>query len=399
MSMMGSNLKIMTIAFSCLAIVFAACAPLGAQANSYQILHKFQGGDDGAHPGGSLVRDPSGSFYGVTAIGGSGPCGGGCGTIFSMTQDGTTNVLYYFQGDDGAIPIGLVEGASGILFGATSSGGTRSDQGTVFAFANGSLTVLYSFTGGADGATPTGRPYLDKSGNLYGTTLAGGDRSDGSVGYGVVYKISRKGKFSVVHAFGIPGSGDGQYPAAIPIKDAAGNLYVSAQEGGAHNDGAILKVSPTGDSSLFFSFSGSDGKSPSGPLLIDNSGNLIGTTALGGANGHGSIFELSPAGMENLLYSFTGGEDGANPVGVAMDKKGNLYGVTVKLPQGNGTVFSLSVQGGFSTLHAFAGGVDDGSDPSGAPTLGTNGNLLGTTVYGGSIKCGGKCGVIYEVGK
>lgn len=162
------------------------------------VLYRFTGGSDGAYPN-SLVRDSSGNLYGTTSAGGGTGCGGsGCGTVFSLTANGKETVLHSFAGgSDGINPNSLVRDAEGNLYGTTSFGGSFEYFGTIFAVNKfGTESVLYGFTGGADGAYPAATLLLDKTGEFYGTTHGGG-----AYNYGAVFKLNKFGKESVLYSF------------------------------------------------------------------------------------------------------------------------------------------------------------------------------------------------------
>jgi len=138
--------------------------------------------NDGIVPTAPVVRDEKGNLFGTTLYGGGYNCAAGCGTLFEVNSSGET-VLYTFAGTpDGALPqAGLVRDAQGNFYGSTSSGGA-SNAGTVFKMDNtGNETVLYSFTGGADGASPQAGLVMDAKGNLYGATSAGGTGNKGTI--------------------------------------------------------------------------------------------------------------------------------------------------------------------------------------------------------------------------
>ena len=146
-------------------------------------LYAFTGGTDGGYPTASLVQGADGNFYGTTSQGGA----AGAGTVFQLTSGGGLTVLYTFTGGaDGGYPsAGLIRGADGNLYGTASSGGASS-AGTVFQLTPaGNITVLYSFTGGTDGGYPIGGVIQATDGNFYGTTYQGGDS-----GAGVVFQLS-----------------------------------------------------------------------------------------------------------------------------------------------------------------------------------------------------------------
>jgi uncharacterized repeat protein (TIGR03803 family) len=149
---------------------------------------------------------------------------------------------------------------------------------------------------------------------------------------------------------------------------------------------------------------GKDGMQPMAGLIFDNAGNLYGTTQFGGSlsaclgNGCGTVFELSPKPSgpwkEIVLRSFLGVDDGANPLsGLVFDTAENLYGTTAQGGSGyGGTVFRLSpLSGGAwqeTVLYRFLGPPQDGFDPRSDLVFDVEGNLYGTTVYGGSAGIG-----------
>jgi uncharacterized repeat protein (TIGR03803 family) len=126
----------------------------------------------------------------------------------------------------------------------------------------------------------------------------------------------------------------GKNPQASLIMDKAGNLYGTTEAGGAGNFGAVFRLAPNGTETVLLSFDYSDGAFPFGRLIADKAGNLYGTTQQGGGWGadiSGVVFKLTPARTETVLHVFDGqpGSDGAYPVdGLIMDRRGNLYGTT-----------------------------------------------------------------------
>ena len=255
------------------------------------------------------------------------------------------------------------------------------------------FTVLHNFTGAPDGALSESGLVRDKAGTLYGTTLGGGDSSCNSPnGCGVVFKVEADGDETVLHSF--TGGSDGAYPQAGLVRDTMGNLYGTAEEGGASGDGTVFEISPRGKETVLYAFMGgaADGCYPFGGLVRDKVGNLYGTTNECGSTGYGTVFRISHKnGKETVLHSFTG-SDGAYPylTSLILDGKGNLFGVAVgggnSMCGGNGcgTVYELSRSGKFTVLYTFTGGTSDGCGPSGIPTIDTDGNLYGTTSNCGS---------------
>jgi uncharacterized repeat protein (TIGR03803 family) len=301
------------------------------------------------------------------------------------------SVLHTFAGppNDGANASLLIKDAAGNFYGATGQGGSA-NAGTVFKVdPSGKLTVLYSFTGGADGGNPDSGLARDSSGNLYGTTFYGGDVScSGGVGCGVVFKLDASNVETVLHTF--HGPPDGFEPGGV-ILDSSGNLYGGTYNGGPYcNCGIVYKLDTSNVETVLWNFtSGADGWVPSGPLLMDSSGNLYGTAAFGGSGGYGTVFKVDQSGNETTLFSFSGPPiDGCYPGGgVAMDGSGNLYGTTSDGCSGStfGTVWKVSGSNEF-LMHTFTGG-GDGATPYGV-ILDALGNVYGTTSRGGVFNNG-----------
>jgi uncharacterized repeat protein (TIGR03803 family) len=265
------------------------------------------------------------------------------------------------------------------------------------------FTVLYNFTfhgsGFPDGAYPFAGVIRDTKGNLYGTTLLGGDAGTGcnTYGCGVVFEVDTNGTETVLYSF--QGSTDGRQPLAGVIRDSQGNLYGTTNLGGTYDCGTVFKVSKTGNETVLYNFAQTmDGCDPAGGLLRDKKGDLYGTTYGGGASGFGTVFKLSKNGKETVLHSFAG-SDGAYPyyTSLLMDPKGNLYGVTSEGGAFNlGTVFKMSKTGKETVLHSFAWGTTDGCYPFGTPAMDKKGNLYGTTVACGSSS---NTGTVWKVSK
>ena len=211
----------------------------------------------------------------------------------------------------GAYPqASLCRGADGKFYGTTSNGGSAG-AGVVFNLdKKGHETVLYNFTGGADGGNPYAAVICDSAGNIYGTTSGGG-----SAGAGVVFRVNGVGHESVLYSF--TGGADGGYPSAGVIRDSAGNLYGMTCCGGTAGAGVVFKLDTKGHETVLYSFTGgADGGYPFGyeqGVIMDSAGNLYGTTTYGGVAGAGVVFKLDRKGDETVLYSFTGGNDGGYP--------------------------------------------------------------------------------------
>lgn len=245
------------------------------------------------------------------------------------------------------------------------------------------FTTLYSFTGSSGGIGPFAGVVLDPAGNVYGTTVEGGEPNCGAPGgCGVVYKINHD-RSETVYSFSGP---DGQWPYTPVIRDSQGNIYGTTYTGGSGNWGAVFKIDPAGKETVLYSFGGgADGCFPFQGLVVDETGNLYGTTAGCGLGelGYGTIFKVDKAGNFINLHIFTReSSDGGNPHygHLLLDKGGNLYGVTLwGGAYGEGVVYKLSTNGTFTVLHSFAGGASDGCNPYGSVAQDEGGNLYGTT--------------------
>lgn len=246
------------------------------------LLYSFTGGSDGQNPGwGPLVFDQAGNLYGTTTNSVV-SCGGpNCGNVYKLTC------------------------------------------------SNGSCaeTTLYNFTGGSDGGQPFSGVIFDKAGNLYGTASQGG-----LYGAGVVYQLTPTDSGwteSILYNFS--GGSDGGSPTG-QVFDKAGNLYGATALGGSGGGGTVFMLSPSGSNwtyTLLHSFTGSEG--PMTSLSIDASGSLYGTTYLDGAYGLGSVFKLMPSNggwIFTSLHDFTGVEGYLASSTVVFDARGNLYGET-----------------------------------------------------------------------
>ena len=270
-------MKIETIAA---ALLICAAAPFGARAQVVEdVIHSFTGGADGANPGPTLLVDSGGSTGKVRAVYGSSSYDGGFGqgTAFQLvpphggTKVWTDTPLWTFTGGvDGDEPYGnLIAQTKHVsdttpIYGTTS--GYGGGNGSVFSLTGTTLTTLYTFTGGDDGANPF---------------------------WGVV-------------------------------ADKSGALYTAPSYAGANGCGTVIQLVPPGQGqtawteNTIYSFTGgADGCNPNN-VVIDAKGNLFGTSAYGGNAGGGTVFELIPPSngqtgwTEQTIWGFQGGTDGAS---------------------------------------------------------------------------------------
>ena len=304
----------------------------------------------------------------------------------------TFTVLYTFTGGvDGAFPqAGLVRVKAGNLYGTTVQGGSSPNCflgcGVVFKLnASGSETVLHSFTDSPDGAGPASVLLRDKAGNLYGTTNSGGS----AFGPGTVFKVEASGGETVLYSFAGPPDGANPVHTGL-VRDKTGNLYGTTGNGGFLDNGTVFKVDSSGNETVLHRFtdSGTDGSHPVAGLVMDKAGNLYGTTRDGGSIGAGTVFKVDASGNETVLHSFTG-LDGSSPfAALVRDRAGNLYGTTFQGGAfGAGTVFKVDASGNETVLHSFTGSAD-GSTPFAPLVRDKEGNLYGTTASGGSFRNG-----------
>jgi len=345
------------------------------------VIYSFQGGADGSSPLSDMILDSAGNLYGTASAGGTGCGTGGCGIVFELkrTQDGWQE------------------------------------------------QVLYRFSGGSDGSAPQAGLIFDAAGNLYGTTVFGGDGYES----GTVFRLTPNSKgvwtHSFIYAFDFSGT-SGTHPAADLSFDDQGNLYGTTSQGAINCSqfdgcGAVFELTPlrngTWKESTLHQFSGPpDGAEPSSGLILDSTGNFYGITQFGGTgrcanNGYqgcGVLYKLTPDShggwTETVSYSFAfGGGFGIFPGGggifpsgeLIVDKAGCLFAPSQAGGNGLGSVFQLkdSQKYGWQqeVLHRFFGYPLDGQSPMGRLVRTTNGDLFGVASNDGA----NRSGVVFEL--
>ncbi len=343
----------------------------------------FTNGKDGANPYAALVQGSDGNFYGTTYDGGA----RGNGTVFRISPGGSLSNLWSFTGGiDGAYPgAGLAQGSDGNFYGTTSgSGSGPSANGTVFRISpGGSLTNLHVF-GGSDGANPYGGLVQGSDGNFYGT-----DYDGGAHGEGTVFRMSPSGSYTSLYSFGNSPT-DGQSPVAGLVQGSDGDFYGTDYDGGMNGYGTVFQISPSGVLTTLWTFAnGVDGANPYGGLVQGSDGNFYGTTSGSGSgpSGNGTVFRITPSGSLTTLWSFLGSSDGGHPLaGLVQGSDGSFYGTTSGSgsgPSAYGTVFRIAPCGSLTTLWSFTNGVD-GASSYAVPVQGLDGDFYGTTVGSGS---------------
>ncbi len=359
----SKGLAVMTVTL----IMAVILAPGASAAGKYKVIYEFAGGTDAGQPEGTPILDSAGNLYATATAGGL----YGSGAVFELTKN---------------------------------SDGTWTES------------VLYSFAGGSDGASPESELTFDASGNLYGTTCYGGAYSAGTVFQLVP---GSDGTWTENQLYSFTGGSDGANPYYGVIFDATGTLYSATSGGGVQGQGVVYKLTPNSDGSwtygLLHSFTGgSDGSYPlyQGALTFDTAGNLYGATSdgvneYGGcspANDCGSIFEMTPQSggtwNEQVIFRFDGAH-GVKPTGPLMfDSAGRLYGHATGGGGNYGNVFklTLSAKGRWheDVLHTFQGN-QDGAYPGNNLAFDKVGNLYGTTDLG-EDRNGNCCfGQVYEL--
>ncbi|MGC4013499.1 MAG: hypothetical protein QM755_03120 [Luteolibacter sp.] len=384
-------------------------------------------GSDGSMPGAGLTLGEDGALYGTTMFGGD----RGVGTAFRITTGGTFTTLAHFGGSLGKYPRSrLTRAANGSFYGATEDGGLN-DDGTIFSMsANGTVTTMAE-VGSIGGLWPES-PVMGADGNLYGPC-----QGDHGGGLGLIYRLTPQG---VLTKFYDSTSGVGEQPEGNLVQGPDGNFYGTTRYGGQRDSGMLFKATPEGEMtqilqladhrdenigtslvfgadgamygtiagsgylpdrggifrvttrgewSTFASFTGQSGFSP-WQLIHGWDGNFYGTTGGGGSAGRGVVFKMTADGTLSTLASFPGGAGASAPgggFGLLLARDGTLYGTSFG-GTGKGVVYKVTTEGVLSTVAEF---TDDIPGPGSAlaPLMeGSDGNLYGTTYYGGSANGG-----------
>ena len=313
---------------------------LEAGTNTLTTLASFNY-ENGAYPSNDLIADAAGNLYGTTYQGGASTFG----TVFRL-EAGTSTIttITEFNVANGARPYGgLIADAAGNLYGTTYAGGPNF-RGTVYRIEAGTntLTTLASFDG-ANGEGARARLLADSAGNFYSTTEYGGVS-----GFGTVFRLDAG--TNTLTAIALFNNENGAHPIAGLVADATGNLYGTTVKGGENNRGTVFRVDAgTNTLTTLVSFNGANGASPIASLIADVAGNLYGTTESGGEYNYGTVFRIEAS--TNILTTLASFSDQADeptfPTGsLIADAVGNLYGTSRSGGVSNlGTIFRITDAG------------------------------------------------------
>lgn len=364
---------------------------VGKDGNGYSVLMSFSGSSDGANPEAALIEASDGLLYGTASGGGTNDNG----VVFRIGKDGSGfTTLVQFSGTNGANPESeLIEASDGMLYGTTASSSTNSILGTVFRLQkNGSaFTMLARFlstsTIKTNGASPQARLVEGTNGMLYGTTSSGGTK-----GMGTLYQLKKDGSgFAMVYNFSTNNTLDGRSPLGDLALASDGMLYGTTFDGGTNNSGTVFRIAQDGTGYAVIASLVSP-RGPAAGLIEATNGTLYGTSQLGGASGDGTVFSLQKDGSSfAVAKSFSAsGEDANSPYSAPIVAGTNeLFGTTrLGGSVGAGAVYSLRFDGvGYqlvSSLDIAAGPIDLFS-----PLLElANGTLAGSSRFGGSTNNG-----------
>lgn len=374
-----------------------------ANAQTYTLLYTYPQTDNGStgitYPS-VLSQGQDGDLYSTIETNGTYTYG----SVYKITTGGTYSLLYSFCAEKspcaltGGYPEGGVTlGFDGNLWGTTNGGGTDG-AGTVFKTTpGGTLTSLYSFTNAKDDSAPIYTVIQGQDGNMYGVSE---EQYNGQAGS--FFKLTTKGKLSP-YPFN-PNFTQGATPN-LPVEGTDGNFYGTTQVGGdlscsLHGCGAIYKVTSAGKITVLHSFTGYvsstvyDGSVPYGILVQGYDGNFYGTTYYGGSNNAGTVFKISPSGTYTLLHSFVDvapNYDAQLPTaGLTLGTDGNLYGTTERGgTQNGGAIYRITPSGTETLLYSFCViSCYDGFVPSTPLVLHTDGKFYGNSSgnsNGGSV--------------
>jgi uncharacterized repeat protein (TIGR03803 family) len=334
---------------------------------------------DGSNPLGSLLLMEDGDLVGSTSSGGA----NNFGTVFTYNSDSGLIKIHDFSLPlEGSGPNGSIISGSD-FFGVTASGGLFNTGVFYTNGLNGVRTKIYDFNGTADGQNPNGEIIEVEDGIFYGTLRFGGPNSAGTV-----YSLTENGEFELLHAF--DGSTNGQFPYSGVLAHSDGNLYGTTINGGNNGDGIIYRITQEGSfEKLHDLFGFFDGESPEAGLIEGTDGLLYGLTSEGGNFNGGTLFQYNPeASSYIVIHQFETSTDGSSPiVTLLLHSDGSFYGTTTENGSGEGTLFRYNLSTGFEVLHSFDP-FADGFLPAGSLAEDEVGIVYGFCSQGGGLNGG-----------
>jgi uncharacterized repeat protein (TIGR03803 family) len=331
---------------------------------------------DGKYPN-ALLQSADGNFYGTALVGGTGNVSAG-GTVFKISASGKFTLLYTFSADqngkysNGSLPNSLVEGNNGFLYGTTLLGGAN-NTGLVFKISKTGKFQVLNDAVGYNGYGPT-TLVLGRDGNLYGGTFG-----DGSVG-GSLFRVTPKGPYTLLHAFNLPVEG----PMTLGMTLASdGNLYGTTL-GGEELKTTLFRLTPSGQfttlQTLIY------GQFPVSPPIQASDGKLYGGMSRYEGQAEAGLFTSNLSGSnfaEVLLPQLTFG-DYIQYLTPASDS--NLWSIVYHTNLQTVDVISLSRSGKLLQTVSFDGA--NGEYPDASLVQGSDGRLFGVTELGGSVQQG-----------
>ncbi len=333
-------------------------------AGAVTAVHEFNAIDadgvnsDGASPYAGLTLGRDGSFYGVTAAGGS----EGVGTMFKVASGVFSAVHSFDAGNtsdytEGWMPeAALIQGSDGLFYGTTAQGGPYGNdsfgRGTVFKIsAAGALTNLFTFNDSDNnGSRPAASLVQGSDGNFYGTTLS------------TAFQITAAGAITTLHSFGLLDASqkavDGSLLVAGLVQGNDGAFYGMTSQGGANGYGLVFKVTAAKVFTALHGFTAAEGAFPQGGLILGSDGNFYGTTKYGGDHNLGTVFKMTPAGTLTVLGSFDGTQGAASQAGLIQGSDGDFYGTALGGgANGTGTVFVVRLAPAITSATTAAGQI------------------------------------------
>jgi uncharacterized repeat protein (TIGR03803 family) len=346
---------------------------------------------------GIVSQGRDGNLYSSAPYGGA----NGLGAVFKITPTGKLSVLYSFNSPRSTPPIGfggLILGTDGNFYGTTWGDGAFG-LGTVFKVTpKGKLTVLHDFAGGRDGGNPYASPIQGTDGNFYGTT---------GLADGTVYKITPSGTFTTIYQFPSGSCNPSSECIEAPlVQGTDGNFYSTSTDNGAYGWGTVYKITPGGQATDLHDFDGPSGALPVDGLVQGADGDFYGVAFEGGPNSCGLpgpgtcgvVFKITPAGKVTVLHNFNGTDGCAPAPALLLATDGNFYGTAAGCSMfGYGNIFRITPKGTFSVVYAFDGTT--GASPTVPLVQHTNGIVYGDTGSGGlPTGCNGSgCGVFFSL--